>query len=232
MRKTIHMLKWLPAVLSVFLILGCSSGQANKKLVRKTVAKISPEKRLELVSYKTKSVARSGEDDKEKLFFIIGDRKMLISFQAEVKAGIDMNDFDPKRDITIKRRGKSAVIRLPEPVILEINVPTDSVNLEYEETGLFRRKIESDEVAHVARQGRENILQEIQNGQRYPIIPEARENARRTFTALFNGLGYEKVEVIFPSDDKEKSKVKKLEKAAGASGAEESTETEEIEAVG
>ena len=232
MRKTIHMLKWLPAVLSVFLILGCSSGQANKKLVRKTVAKISPEKRLELVSYKTKSVARSGEDDKEKLFFIIGDRKMLISFQAEVKAGIDMNDFAPKRDITIKRRGKSAVIRLPEPVILEINVPTDSVNLEYEETGLFRRKIESDEVAHVARQGRENILQEIQNGQRYPIIPEARENARRTFTALFNGLGYEKVEVIFPSADKEKSKVKKLEKAAGASGAEESTETEEIEAVG
>lgn len=233
MRKTIHMLRWLPAVLSVFLLLGCSSGQASKKLVRKTVAKISPEKRLELVSYKTKSVARSGEDDKEKLFFIIGDRKMLISFKAEIKAGIDLNDFDPKKDITIKRRGKSAVIRLPEPVVLDIDVPTDSIVVEYVETGFFRGKITSEEVAHVARQGKENILQEIQNQTRYPILSEARENARRTFTSLFNGLGYDQVEVIFPSDEqeKQKSKAKKSENAVGASGIEEATETE-IEAVG
>ncbi len=235
MRKPIHLLRWLLAVwIPLLLAAGCSSGQASKKLVRKTVARIAPEQRLELVSYKTKSVARSGEDDKEKLFFVIGDRKMLISFKADIKAGIDLKDFDPKRDITLKRREKSALIRLPEPVIFSCDVPTDSIVVEYQETGLFRSKIKSEEVAQVAVKGKENILQEIENQKRYPILSDARENARRTFTSLLNALGYEKVDVVFPSEEsQQKSKVKRSKDTVGASGAEESTETEsETEAVG
>ena len=86
----------------------------------------------------------------------------------------------------------------------------------------------------MAVKGKENILQEIENQKRYPILSDARENARRTFTSLLNALGYEKVDVVFPSEEaQQKSKVKRSKDTVGASGAEKSTETEsETEAVG
>lgn len=240
MRKTIHMSRWLLAAwIPVLLLLGgCSSEQASKKVVSKSVARLMPEKRLELVSYKTKSVARSGEDDKERMFFIIGDRKMLISFQADIKAGIDLKDFDPKRDITLKRRDKSALIRLPDPVIFSCDVPTDSIVVEYHETGAFRSKITSEEVAQVTLKGKENIMQEIRNEKRFPILSEAKENARRTFTSLLHALGYEKVEIVFPSEEEQNKPVlQSTGPDVGTSGAEEPAEPDtededETEAVG
>ena len=85
MRKPIHLLRWLLAVwIPLLLAAGCSSDQASKKLVKKTVAKITPEQKLELVSYKTRSVARSGDNEDEKGFWIFGDRKMLVTFKAEI----------------------------------------------------------------------------------------------------------------------------------------------------
>lgn len=238
MRKTIHVLKWLPAVLSVFLLVGCSSGQANKKLIRKTVAKITPEQKLELVSYKTKSVARSGDNEDQKGFWIFGDRKLLVTFKAEIIAGLDMKEFNPKKDIKIKKRAKSAWIRLPDPIILSCEVPITAINKEFEEVGVLRTSIKYDEVVAVAMQGKETILKEIQNHKRYPILDDAKANARRTFVSLFNSLGYDEVEVVFVSEEEpKKSKVNSSEKAVGASPVEESAESEtesetEIEAVG
>lgn len=236
MRKTLHMLKWLLAVwLPVLVLAGCSSDQASKKVVQKTIAKITPEQRLELVSYKTKSVARSGEDDKDKAFYIIGDRKMLVSFLADVRAGIDLKDFNPKKDIILRRKDRSAVIKLPDPVVFSCDVPVDSVNFEKGEKGVFRSKFTHDEVVHVASLGKQNILKEIENQQRYPILKDAKENARRTFTSLFNALGYTKVEVVFPSDNKaqEKGKVKtKEEQTAAPSDDAQESDSETIQAVG
>ena len=54
-------------------------------------------------------------------------------------------------------------------------------------------------------QGKETILKEIQDNKRYPILSEAKENAQRTFTSLFRSAGFEKVDVVFPSDKNAKS---------------------------
>ena len=235
MRKPIHLLRWLLAVwIPLLLAAGCSSGQASKKLVEKTVAKITPEQRLELVSYKTRSVARSGDNEDEKGIWIFGDRRMLVTFKAEIIAGLDMKDFNPKKDIILKRKAKSAWIRLPDPVILSCDVPFDDINKEFEEVGFLRSPIKWEEVINVAMQGKETILKEIQDHKRYPILDDAKANAQRTFTSLFNSLGYDEVEVVFSSEVEQKTpKGKSREKAVGASGPDESTETEEeIEAVG
>ena len=236
MRKTLHMLKWLAAVLLSLLLLGCSSGQASKRQVKKTVAKITPEQRLELVSYKTRSVARSGDNEDEKGFWIFGERKLLVTFKTEIIAGLDMKDFNPRKDIKLKKKAKSAWIRLPDPVILDCEVPFDGINKEFEEVTGIRSSIKWGEVVEVAQQGKETILKEIQDHKRYPILEDAKANARRTFTTLFNSLGYEEVEIVFPSEEEQKKpKVKSREKAVGTSGTEEPKETEEeeeIEAVG
>lgn len=237
MRKTIHKLKWLLAVLlPLFLLLGCSPGVANKKQIKKSVAKISPEQKLELVSYKTKSVARSGDNEDEKGFWIFGERKMLVTFKAEFIAGLDLKDFNPRKDIKLNKRAKSAWIRLPEPVILSCEVPFGDINNDYEKVGALRSSFKPEEVVDVAMQGKETILKEIKDYKRYPILDDAKANARRTFTSLFNSLGYDEVEIVFASpEEQKKTKVKSQEKAVGASGPEEPAETEEddeIEAVG
>lgn len=239
MRKPIYLLKWLLVVwIPLLLAAGCSSGQASKRLVKKSVAKITPEQKLELVSYKTRSVARSGDNEDEKGFWIFGDRKMLVTFKAEIIAGLDMKDFNPRKDIKLNKRAKKAWIRLPEPVILDCEVPFDGINDEYEKVGLLRAAITFDDVIDVANQGKETLLKEIQDHKRYPILDDAKANARRTFVSLFNSLGYDEVEVVFVSEEEpKKSKVNSSEKAVGASPVEESAESEtesetEIEAVG
>ena len=86
----------------------------------------------------------------------------------------------------------------------------------------------------MAMQGKETVLKEIQDYKRYPILNDAKANARRTFTSLFNALGYDKVEVVFASEvEPQKPKVSASEEVVGASGPEELTETDpETEAVG
>lgn len=235
MRKPIHLSRWLlVAWIPLLLLAGCSSGQASKRQVKKTVAKITPEQRLELVSYKTRSVARSGDNEDEKGFWIFGDRKLLVTFKTEIIAGLDMKDFNPRKDIKLKKKAKSAWVRLPDPVILDIEVPFNGIDKEYEEVDFFRAAIKWEEVVEVAQQGKETILKDIQDHKRYPILEDAKENARRTFTSLFNSLGYDEVEIVFPSEEEQKKpKVKSREKAVGASAPEEPKETEEeIEAVG
>ena len=159
---------------------------------------------------------------------------MLVSFKAEIIAGLDMKDFNPKKDIQLKRRAGSAWIKLPDPVILSCEVPTNDIVKEHEETGLFRSSIKFEEVIDVAMQGKETVLKEIQDYKRYPILNDAKANARRTFTSLFNALGYDKVEVVFASEvEPQKPKVSASEEVVGASGPEELTETDpETEAVG
>lgn len=236
MRKPIHLSRWLlVAWIPLLLLAGCSSGQASKKLVRKTVAKISPEKTWELVSYTTKSVARSGEDEKDKGLFIFGDRRLLLSFEADITAGIDLNGFNPKKDIILKRREKSVLIKLPEPTILTCDVESEKVKVEKEDRDWYRGKFTTEEVVHVAVQGKQTLLKEIADYKRYTILDDAKENARRTLTSMFKALGYEKVEVVFPSDEGQTSpKGTRSMDVVGTSGPEEvtETETEEVEAVG
>ena len=205
MRTTIHRLKWLLAVLlPVFLLLGCTSSK-NKKLLEKAVAEIRSEQRMELVSYKTRSVARSGENEDEKLFFVFGDRKMLVSFLSEITAGLDLKDFDPEKDLKYDIKEKHITVNLPDPVILSCDVPIDSIVVEHEKIGAFRAKFKPEEVVDVVMQGKETILKEILDNKRYPILSEAKENAQRTFTSLFRSAGFEKVDVVFPSDKSAKS---------------------------
>lgn len=235
MRKPIRLNRWLLVVWIPLLLAGCSSGQASKKLVRKTVAKISPEKTWELVSYTTKSVARSGEDEDEKGIFTFGDRRLLLSFEADITAGIDLNGFNPKKDIILKRRDKSALIRLPEPIILSCDVESEKVKVEKEDRDWTRPRFKTEEVAQVAVQGKQTLLKEITEYKRYSILDDAKENARHALTSMFKALGYERIQVVFPSDEAQKPlKETRSKEVVGTPGPEEvtETETEEIEAVG
>ena len=63
---------------------------------------------------------------------IFGDRKILFSFRAVIKAGIDMDKFDAE-SVRIsedkKEKTKSISLVLPQPEILSYNIQPDDVKM-------------------------------------------------------------------------------------------------------
>lgn len=67
----------------------------------------------------------------DEAFYTIGERKILFSCCATMKAGIDLKDFSAE-DVKIDS-DKEVTVTLPAPKVLAFNMPSEQVNLEVEE---------------------------------------------------------------------------------------------------
>src|SRR5512139_157583 len=68
-------------------------------------------------------------------WYKFGDRKILMSCEASIKAGIDFSKIN-EGDVTIE--GKSISLVLPKAHFISMNIKPEDVRVEYVETGLFR----------------------------------------------------------------------------------------------
>jgi hypothetical protein len=126
-------------------------------------------------------------------FYTIGDRKILFSCRAYMKAGINLDEFTAE-NIEINKSANSVDITLPQPKILSLNMPLEEVKLEYESVGFFRSNFTVEDRNYFLKQGEEDILQDVEN---LGILTDARKNAEMFFKSLFAQLGFEIINVKF-----------------------------------
>lgn len=92
---------------------------------------------LGTVQYTVQKVV-SNNDESWKIF---GDRKILFSFKAVIKAGIDMEKFDA-RTVRISENKKAGTkkiwLELPSPEILSFSIRPDDVQQLYSEVSWLR----------------------------------------------------------------------------------------------
>lgn len=124
-------------------------------------------------------------------WYKFGDRNILISCKAKVKAGIDLNQL-AKGDIATD--GDGVTINLPAPQILSVDMDRSQVKTEMVDVNGFRQDFTQEEKNAILAQGERSIRANIGSTN---ILQMAERNAELFVKDFYRKLGYNNVVVNF-----------------------------------
>lgn len=176
--------------ISIPLMLSCSEGD-----IKENVRTLAQSSELSSVEYTITKVVKADDNTN----WSIGDRKILFSCKAIVKAGVDLSLLTDD-DIQIDQESKKADITLPAPQILSFNMPVEDAKLVYEKVGPLRFNFSVEERNKLLVQGEEAIRTDLE---RLGILNDAKENTKMFFRALLQQFGYENVKISFKEKKEE-----------------------------
>lgn len=181
--------KWLFRIALVLapavLVTGCKSKMPGNI---ETVLALKNLQDLATVEYTITKVVKANDDI---AWYKPGDRKILITCQAAVKAGIDLGALQPA-DVLIS--GKNIRIKLPQPKILTVNMPPENIKVAYSEIGFFRNDFTSAERDALVAQAEKQVRNA---GEALGIVAQAKLNTQTFMTNFLLQLGFEKVELTY-----------------------------------
>ena len=85
------------------------------------------------------TITKNVKANDNQAFYKFGDRKILFSVKAFMKAGIDLKDFSNDK-VIMDESDNSVTVTLPKASILSLNLPPEDVKVVYESEGTFRGK--------------------------------------------------------------------------------------------
>ena len=180
----------LYSILPCLFLFSCSkTDDSLSGKVEMRVQQMSEKSEISTVEYTITKVIKADDN----AWYKIGDRKILFTCTAYLKAGVDLNNFSME-SIQIDEGKKSVVITLPHAELQSINIPPDKVKLAYRRVGVLRKDFTAEERNALVRQGEADILKDVGN---MGILQEAEANAVEFFTSAFKQLGFENVQVNF-----------------------------------
>lgn len=178
----------------LFLVLlaaaGCSRRGDIEETVRREVQAISEMRQLSLVEYRVRKIVKA---DDEGEWYKIGDRKILLSCTAYLKAGLDLSSFDMD-DVDIDRMAGRVTVTLPHAVLLSLDIPASEIRQEYDHVTMLRQSFSAEERNALLRQGEKQIRDSVPS---LGILEKAEENAGKFFESVFSKMGFTTVEVSF-----------------------------------
>ena len=172
---------------AVLLLAGCGHTADNRQ--EEKVRALSSMSELGTVEYTVKKIIKADDD----VWYKYGDRKILFSSVAYLKAGIDLKDFKAE-DIVFDKASGTIRATFPKAKLLSFNMPADEIRQEYCRVSGFRSAFTPEERLTLKQQGEMAIRRDVAE---MGILEEAESNAEAFFTAMFSDLGYEKIIVRF-----------------------------------
>ncbi len=139
---------------------------------------------LATVEYTVTKIIKASDNN---AWFKIGERKILMSCEAYIKAGIDMSSIN---EHSFKINEKNIQVTLPQPKIISFSIPPEGIKTEYEETGVFRDKFKTQDRDALAAQAEKQIRNSIET---LGILKQAKANTALFVTNFLKKLGYENI---------------------------------------
>lgn len=143
---------------------------------------------LATVEYTVTKVIKASDNN---TWFKLGTRKILMSCEAHIKAGIDMSKIN-KNSFNIT--GKNIEVSLPPPKVISLSLPPEGIKTEYEEIGVFRDKFKTQDRDALAAQAEQQIKRSIDS---LGILNQAKANTSMFVTNFLKRLGYENIRINF-----------------------------------
>jgi hypothetical protein len=171
--------------ISLFLALGCSKSTPTPSGI---VAAMQQMQELATVEYVITKVVKASDNQ---TWYKVGDRKILITCEARVKAGVDFSKMDT-RYVSIKDRSIS--IQLPPPNIISVSLPPDKITVAYQEIGFFRTDFSIQEQNNLMVQAEKQVVAKSNS---LGILEEAKSNTKSWLTGYLSGLGFEQIDIQF-----------------------------------
>ena len=127
-----------------------------------------------------------------------GDRKILLSCKAKIKAGVDLSELK-EGDIIV--RGKKITMHLPNAKITSFEMDPRDIHTEMESVSGFRDQFTQSEKNIFLKQGEMAILKDLeQTG----IIKDAKNNTATFIEQFYKSLGFEEVIIEHKKQQNEK----------------------------
>jgi hypothetical protein len=190
MKRFLHTVGTFFVLFLLLTLPGCRERAAVEDTVQREIEAITAMKQLSLVEYRVSKIIKA---DDEGAWYKIGDRKILLSCTAYLKAGIDLATFGPD-DVDIDWTGKRVSVTIPHATLLSLDMPASEIREEYDHVTMFRQSFTAEERNALLRQGEKQIRRSVPA---LGILDKADENARRFFESVFQKMGFETVEVSF-----------------------------------
>lgn len=124
-------------------------------------------------------------------WYSFGDRKIVFSVKATLKAGLDLDSFCDENVII---EGKNVTLNLPKPKLISLDMKPDDTKLEYEKVDCFRSNFSAEDRNKILQLGEESIRKSIET---IGIIEDAEENARGYLTSFLKMMGYNEITINF-----------------------------------
>ena len=181
----------LPGLLLPLLLLGaCAHRPSMQQQLSERIQSMSRNAELCTVEYTVRKAVRARDEGE---WFKIGNRRILFSCTAYIKAGIDLERL-PLDKIVVDESTRSVSLVLPHATVLSINLPPEEIRLEYEDVTGFRQKFSDRERQALLKQGERDIVRDIPS---LGILAEAEENALEFFRPMLEQMGFENVQIRF-----------------------------------
>ena len=190
MRKFLHTAALALLGAAILALPGCGSRSALEETVQREIEAITAMRQLSLVEYRVGKIIKADDAGE---WYKIGERKILLSCTAYLKAGIDLATFGPD-DVDINWTGNRVTVTIPHATLLSLDMPASEIREEYDHVTMLRHSFSAEERNALLRQGEKQIRDSVPS---LGILEKADENARRFFESVFGKMGFETVEVTF-----------------------------------
>ena len=180
-------------IFPIFLCLLVSCDKAEQTSPEETQPKMKDLTELAELGTVEYTITKNVKANDNQAFYKFGDRKILFSVKAFMKAGIDLKDFSNDK-IMVNESDKSVIVTLPKASILSLNLPPEDAKVVYESVGTFRGKFSAADRTALLQQGEKAIMESVNE---LGILDEAESNARQFVKAFFKQAGFDNVTVNF-----------------------------------
>jgi len=177
----------------LFAVTSCEQETDYSKL-EEQVGKITSLSELGTVEYVISKIVKA---DDNATWYKFGDRKILFSCKATLKAGIDLSKLT-NDDIKTDFGKKSISITLPKAKPLSLNMKPEDIALVYEKTSITRSSFSNSERDAVLAQGEKNIWESVPT---IGILADAEDNAKLFLESILKQAGYTKINVEFKNKE-------------------------------
>lgn len=177
----------MPRIFLLLLLItsGCATKQKKQNDILFSLKEMSD---LATVEYTVTKIIKANDD---KTWYKLGDRKILMSCEANIKAGIDMSSISQKNFII---DGKDVELKLPSPKVISLSIPAETIKVEYQDISLFRDPFKAAERDQLASQAEAQIRNSIDS---LGILQQAKVNTSLFINNLLVKLGYESIKITY-----------------------------------
>ena len=172
------------------LLLLSSCGPSKEEIIKQKIQSLTEMAELGTVEYTVKKIIKCNNNED---WYKYGERKILYSSIAYLKAGIDMSGFTAEK-IVVDNVNNTITATLPKAKLLSMNMPLELIKEEYCRVTGFRDDFSTEERLSLKQQGETAIREDVPN---LGILEDAEKNAKMFFEAMFSRFGYDNVIVNF-----------------------------------
>ena len=171
-------------VAALALFSACDKKEDNRLSWQQTLKQAAE---LGTVEYTVKKIVKC--NDKQR--YTIGDRQILFSSTAYLKAGVKLDNFS-EDNVVINE--KDVTVTLPHAELLSFNMPAEETHTVFENYGFFRSRFSAEEQNEILQLGEKDIRDDVPN---LGILHDAEQNTKDIFVALLSQMGYENINILF-----------------------------------